>query len=29
MEFRKAKKEDVIHIVQMLADDELGKTREN
>lgn len=29
MKFRKAKKEDVIEIVQMLADDELGKTREN
>ena len=29
MKFRKAKKEDVIEIVRMLADDELGKTREN
>lgn len=29
MKFRKASKSDVIEIVQMIADDELGKTREN
>ncbi len=29
MEIRKARKEDVIHIVAMLADDELGQKREN
>jgi len=29
MNFRKAKKEDLIEIVRMLADDELGKTRED
>ncbi|MEM9076679.1 MAG: GNAT family N-acetyltransferase [Bacteroidota bacterium] len=29
MKFRKATKEDVFRIVEMIADDELGKTREN
>lgn len=29
MKFRKATEKDVIKIVEMLADDELGKTREN
>ena len=29
MKFRKAKKEDVLKIVEMIADDELGKKREN
>ncbi|WP_436517462.1 N-acetyltransferase family protein [Ekhidna sp. To15] len=29
MEIRKARKEDVIHIIAMLADDELGSKREN
>ena len=29
MKFRKASKSDVIKIVRMIADDELGKTREN
>ena len=29
MKFRKATKDDVLRIVEMIADDELGKTREN
>ena len=29
MKFRKAAKSDVVEIVRMIADDELGKTREN
>ena len=29
MIFRKATEKDVPHIVEMIADDELGKTREN
>lgn len=29
MTFRKATEKDVSHIVEMIADDELGKTREN
>jgi len=29
MKFRKARKEDLLQIIEMIADDELGKTREN